>query len=229
MAPLFAGLDGQFEVSVIFYLRPQFQWIPSAWKQWELKSGMSLNDFVSHCINTGRPWFKLGIEAWRRALPLATLHVRFLIPELLTGGDPARDFFHLIGLPLERYDIETQPANPSLDFSILHVLSKNPHLFSGVHDNRLMDGLTGAVPKKFQSTNIQMLSREEEARIEERFRDENLWLLNTYCNGIDVDRIYRTHFTPREASLTYSTINEIDLIYRCLGIMLESIAADATR
>ena len=229
MAPLFAGLDSQFEVSVIFYLRPQFQWIPSAWKQWELKSGMSLNDFVSSCINTGRPWFKLGIEAWRRALPLATLHVRFLIRELLTGGDPVRDFFHLIGLPPERYDIETQPENPSLDFSILHVLSKNPHLFSGIHDNRLMDGLTRAVPKKFQSTNIQMLSRETEARIEERFRDENLWLLNTYCNGIDVDRIYRTHFTPREACLTYSTTNDIDLIYRCLGIVLESMASDATR
>jgi hypothetical protein len=93
MAPLFAGLDNEFEVDVIFYLRPQFQWIPSAWKQWELKRGMSLNDFVAHCINTGRPWFKLGIEAWRRALPSAALHVRLLIPELLTGRDSAGDFF----------------------------------------------------------------------------------------------------------------------------------------
>ena len=33
MAELFAGLDTQFEVQVIFYLRPQGQWIPSAWKQ----------------------------------------------------------------------------------------------------------------------------------------------------------------------------------------------------
>jgi hypothetical protein len=229
MAPLFAGLDGQFKVSVVFYLRPQFQWIPSAWKQWELKSGMSLNDFVSHCVSTGRPWFKLGIEAWRRTLPSATVQVRFLIPELLTGADPSRDFFHLIGLPPGRYDIGTQAANPSLDFSILHVLSKNPHLFSGIHDNRLMDALIRALPKTFQSTNIQMLSHQEEVRIEERFRDENLSLLNTYCTGVDVDHIYRTHFTPRKANLTYSAVNDIDLIYRCLGIMLESIATDATK
>ncbi len=91
-----------------------------------------------------------------------------------------------------------------------------------------MDRLIRAMPKKFRSTNIQMLSGEEEARIEERFRDENLWLLNTYCNGIDVDHIYRTRFTPRKASLTYSTIDDIDLVYRCLEIMPESIAADAT-
>jgi hypothetical protein len=226
-APLFAGLDGRLEVSVIFYLRPQFEWIPSAWKQWGLKRGISLTEYVSHCIHTRRPSFKLSIDTWRSVLPAARIHVRFLIPELLIGGNPAQDFFHLVGLPLDKYDIGTEPRNPSLDFSILHVLSKNPHLFSGIHDNSLTKGLSLALPKKFQSTNIQMLSREEEARIEECFRDENLWLLNTYCNGIDVDHIYRTYFTPREAKVTYSSMSEIDLIYRCLGIILESIATSS--
>jgi hypothetical protein len=226
-APLFAGLDGRLQVSVIFYLRPQFEWIPSAWKQWGLKRGISLTEYVSHCIHTRRPSFKLSIDTWRSVLPGARVHVRFLIPELLIGGNPAQDFFNLVGLPLDKYDIGTEPRNPSLDFSILHVLSKNPHLFSGIHDNSLTKALTLAVPKKFQSTNIQMLSREEEARIEEFFRDENLWLLNTYCNGIDVDHIYRTYFTPREAKVTYSSMGEIDLIYRCLGIILESIATSS--
>ena len=224
MAPLFAGLDHQLEVSVIFYLRPQLQWIPSAWKQWGLKEGISLSDFVAHCIHARRPSFKSSIDTWKGVLPAARIYVRFLIPELLRGGDPAQDFFHLLGFPRDRYTIAREPRNPSLDFSILHVLSKNPHLFSGVHDNKLMKGLMRVLPSKFQSTNIQMLSREEEARIEESFRDENLWLLNTYCSRIDVDHIYRTNFTPGEPDARYSSMNEIDLIYRCLGIVLESIA-----
>jgi len=69
-----------------------------------------------------------------------------------------------------------------------------------------------------------MLSAEQEARIEESFRDENRWLLNTYCNDGDVDRIYRTHFTPRKANARYSDMTESELIYRCLGVILESIA-----
>ncbi len=69
-----------------------------------------------------------------------------------------------------------------------------------------------------------MLSAEQEARIEEAFRDENLWLLNTFCSGMDVDRIYRTYFTPRKAEARYSNMSDVDLIYRCLGIILESIA-----
>ncbi|HKS03825.1 MAG TPA: hypothetical protein VJR49_00595, partial [Chthoniobacterales bacterium] len=183
MADLFAGLDSQYDdVSVVFYLRPQLQWIPSAWKQWGLKTGASLSDFVVQCIDTRTPAFRRDIETWRSTLPTANIHVRFLIPELLAGGHPVQDFFNLLGLSLKGYQFESEARNPSLDVSVLHVLSKNPHLFSDVHDNRLMLALTRALPKEFRSTNIEMLSAEQEARIEECFRDENRWLLNTYCS-----------------------------------------------
>ena len=224
MAELFAGLESQFEVWVILYVRPQLQWIPSAWKQWALKTGVPINDFVSQCIKARRPPFRAGIESWKTALPAALMHVRFLIPELLTGGNPAQDFFHVLGLSQDEYKIESDARNPSLDVSVLHVLSKNPHLFSDVHDNSLTLALTRALSKKFRSTNTQMLSAKQEARIEESFRDENFWLLNTFCSGADVDRIYQTYFTPRKADARYSEMSDIDLIYRCLGIVLESIA-----
>ena len=223
MADLFAGIDRQFDVSVIFYLRPQLQWIPSAWKQWGLKTGASHRDYVAQCIETGTPAFKRDIENWKSIFPTATVHVRFLIPELLVGGHPAQDFFNLLGVSRERYRFESEPRNPSLDVSVLHVLSKNPHLFSDVHDNRLMLALTRVLPKQFRSTNIEMLSLEEETRIEECFRDENRWLLSTYSSEADVDRIYRMHFMPRKADARYSDMTEFELIYRCLGIILESI------
>ena len=224
MADLFRALDSQCDVSVIFYLRPQLQWIPSAWKQWGLKTGASLSDFVPQCIDTHTPAFRRDIESWKSTLPTANIHVRFLLPELLAGGNPAQDFFCLLGLSDKDYKLESEARNPSLDVSVLHVLSKNPHLFSDVHDNRLMLALTRALPKEFRSTNIEMLSPEQEARIEECFRDENRSLLNTYCGDADVDRIYRTHFMPRNADARYSDMTESELIYRCLGIILESIA-----
>jgi hypothetical protein len=224
MADLFAGLDSQYDLSVIFYLRPQLQWIPSAWKQWGLKTGASLRDFVAQCIDTRTPAFSRDVESWKSTLPATNIHVRFLIPELLAGGNPAEDFFSLLGLSGKEYKFEGDARNPSLDVSILHVLSKNPHLFSDVHDNSLTLPLTRALSKKFRSTNIQMLSAEQEARIEECFRDENRWLLNTYCRDADADRIYRTHFMPRKAETRYSDMTESELIYRCLGIILESIA-----
>jgi hypothetical protein len=225
MAELFTGLDNRFDVDVVFYLRPQLQWIPSAWKQWGLKMGALLSDFVAQCINTRRPTFRRDIESWKSTLSAANIHVRFFVPELLVGGNPAQDFFNLLGVSEKQYAFESEARNPSLDVSVLHVLSKSPHLFADVHDNRLMLALTRALSKKFRSKNIQMLSAEQEAKIEECFRDENRWLLNTYCRDTDVDRIYRTHFMPRKADARYSDMTESELIYRCLGIILESIAS----
>jgi hypothetical protein len=43
------------------------------------------------------------------------------------------------------------------------------------------------------------------------------------CSGMNVDR-NRTHFTPRKAKATYSNMSTMDLIYRCPGIILESLA-----
>jgi hypothetical protein len=225
MADLFAGVDRDYDVSVIFYVRPQLQWIPSAWKQWGLKQGASLSDFVGQCLEASTPAFRRDIESWKTALPDANIQVRFLIRQLLNGENPARDFFKFIGAPDSEYRFDTEVRNPSLDVSVLHVLSKNPHLFSDIHDNRLMLALTRVIPKEFRSTNIEMLSAEEEGRIEEHFRDENKWLLNNYCSNPDLDEIYRRHFMSGNSPARYSDMTESQLIYRCLGILLESIAS----
>jgi len=125
--------------------------------QWGLKTGVPLSDFVSQCIDARTPTFRRDIESWKATLPAANMHVRFFIPELLAGGNPAQDFFNLFGLSEKEFKFESEARNPSLDVSVLHVLSKNPHLFSDVHDNRLTLALTRALSKKFRSTNIQML------------------------------------------------------------------------
>ncbi len=69
MAELFAGLDQQFELWVVFIYGRSSDGIPSAWKQCGLKRGVSLGNFVSKCIETHRPGFRLGIEIWERTLP----------------------------------------------------------------------------------------------------------------------------------------------------------------
>src|SRR4030095_2960464 len=46
-----------------------------------------------------------------------------------------------------------------------------------------------------------------------------------YCSDAGADRIYRMHFMPRKADARYSDMTESELIYRCLGIILESIAS----
>ena len=44
-----------------------------------------------------------------------------------------------------------------------------------------------------------------------------------------MDGIYRMHFMPRKAHARYSDMTESELIYRCFGIMLESIASSGSQ
>jgi hypothetical protein len=74
------------------------------------------------------------------------------------------------------YNFESQPRNPSLDVSVLHVLSKNPHLFFGIHDNSLRLAVMRALSKKFRSNKSSNAFSGTRSQIEEGFCEENLWL-----------------------------------------------------
>ena len=112
MADLLAGLDSQCDVSVVFYLRPQLQWIPSAWKQWGLKMGASLSDFVAQCIDTHTPAFKRDIESWKSTLPAANIHVRFLSRNCWPAASLLRTFSICSAFQRNNMTLKAKPEIP---------------------------------------------------------------------------------------------------------------------
>src|SRR5205814_8181592 len=115
MADLLAGLDSQCDVSVIFYLRPQLQWIPSAWKQWGLKTGASLSDFVAQM--SGQPYTSLqrDIETWKSTLPAANIHLRFLISGIASRRKSCSGLFQSARPFTER--VQVLKAKPEIPVS----------------------------------------------------------------------------------------------------------------
>jgi hypothetical protein len=87
--PLFGGLDTMADTTIVFYVRPQFEWIPSAWKQWEMKSGVALDAYVRDCLARNTPQFLRTIETWRATLPRAKIVVRVLAQAVAEHGNPA--------------------------------------------------------------------------------------------------------------------------------------------
>lgn len=222
-ARLFAGIDERLDVEVVFYLRPQCEWIPSAWKQWVLKAGTPLDRFVATCIQRGNPEFLASIETWERTLPNARITVRLLVRELMLGGNPADDFFQLLGVSAGTTRI-VGPINASIDYSLLHVMARAARdLFTGIHDNGVSDALAAALPAAYRKTNIAMLSNEMAARVTERFHKENMTILEKYCGGYGVPaaKLYEEHFVPKPEPITYMDVDEIEVLCRCLGVLYE--------
>jgi hypothetical protein len=221
---LFEGLDSAFEIRVVFYIRPQFEWIPSAWKQWSLPKGISLETYVAACLARNIPPFRRTLDAWSHALPGAAIDVRILPQAIADSGSPAGDFFRLIGATVEPVPSDAQ-SNPSLDFSVLHVLNRNPGLFEGRKGHKVFNALAELLSEQHLKTNVRMLSPAEERRIAGHFRHENMHILRNYLHLAEVDaaRAYAEHFQPSGGGRSYAEIAEIDVLRRCLGILLEAL------
>jgi hypothetical protein len=217
----FCTIDEQFDTNVVFYFRPQSDWIPSAWQQWPLKNGIALKDFLDESLAAGRPEFLARIHAWSTALPKAALTVRLLPQAVAENGSPAGDFFRVLGLD-DFADPMCSRVNPSPDYAILHLLSKNPWLFDGEQDRRPFDFLTRSLPEAYLTPNIRMLSAADEIRVAEHFRDENLSILRRYMglSEVEATRTYEMYLRPSAAERSYQDMEEADIIYRSLGIIL---------
>ena len=219
-ARLFKGFDERCETTIVFYIRPQHEWIPSAWKQWGLKSGAPLAAFVKDCLEQNAPDFRRSIEGWAAALPNARIVVRVLGQAVAENGGPASDFFQVLGLGGTEWQIRNARANPSVDFALLNILNENPWLFQHQDDNEPFKALLRILPERHLGTNIKMLRLEDEKRIATHFASDNLALLETYC-GSDAASIHETYFQPRDAGRAYEDVDPLEMVERGLGIMLE--------
>lgn len=227
----FRTIDAKVDTTVVFYVRPQIHWIPSAWKQWSMPKGISLEKFVTRCVASHNPDFRKSLEGWARELPRAKLVVRVLPQVIADVRGPAQDFFGVLGLHLDPTRLDNPRANPNLDFSILHVLSKNPWLFKDGIGNEVFEALATALPEQFLTTNINMLSFEQEQMIADHFLDDNMCILKRFAGLSDgtAQAVYANHYRPREASRSYADVKEVEHLRRCLGILVAILLRDRQR
>jgi len=164
-AELFQGIDRSFDVSVVFYIRPQQSWLISAWKQFEISRGKDLSTFLDQAINRSYPRFLKQICEWEQNLPEAKIIVKPLHSKYLFGGSPVTDFCKVS--EIEGFDYDEVRVNQSFDYSLLHLLKENSHVFGGQKKtNWLFKKLSLVIPSEYQKTNIDMVNREYQERIE---------------------------------------------------------------
>lgn len=175
---LFSGIDDCFETSVIFYVRSQYEWLASAWKQFEIPSGKPLPVFIEQALKAGYPSYYSDIAEWSHYLKKSKIIVRPLLPSLLYEGSLQKDFFSLLGIDDELK--VSLSINSSFDYSVLHMLLLNSDVFLDNQPDKIFALLMDMMPPEFHKTNISLLDKEAGYAIVKRFSQENTALLLEY-------------------------------------------------
>ncbi len=231
MAPMFAGLDALCEIVFVFYLRPQIDWIPSGWKQWNLKEGISLSQTIDGYLERRQPNYLRSAQAWQKALPGARIVPRLFLRPHLAGGDPALDFFEVTGIEGAAPARGEARSNPSMDYALMHLMMRHSGaLFRDRHDNAPLAKILDVLPDTYKKTNAPMLTQAQSDRISDSFRDDNLSLMQDFM-GLDTARaetLAETEFRRSVTAPAYGDMPEAEIIERAGRILREVTGRDGT-
>lgn len=212
---LFEPVRELFDVHLVYYIRRQDEWLLSAWKQWGVKQGQSVEAFCLQGTKTRYPAFTVAIQRWE---PLVSrLHVRPLHASALADGSVTADFAKAIGLTDQNLE-HPGISNPSFDAAVLEVLSHNSYLFQHRDDDRVFDFL-GAFLSKEHKPMRAVLEGAARLQLCSYFEAENRALQQRFFPDTDYDTIFGVE--PSDAEQCKPA--EKDLLMRFLGLQLRGI------
>ena len=211
----FAPALEPFDVRLIYYVRRQDEWLISAWKQWGVKVGKSLDEFCLEGTKTRYPAFTVSLQRWE---PYATqVRLKPLHKSALHQGGVTQDFAHAIGLDATEFH-HPGIRNASFDASVLEVLRFSPHLFQHRDDDRIFHFLETFLSKEIEPMRS-LLTTDARSKLHAYFEAENRALHSRFFPETSFDAIYGNRASDAESPMPPTS----ELMMRFLGLQLRGI------
>jgi uncharacterized small protein (DUF1192 family) len=117
--------DPAFQIGALAWVRPQIEWMNSAWWQWGAWSKASASKWIQH--TRPKAQWHTAARAWSKKPWVKQVGFRLL------EGEIVQDFMGLLGYPVS----PQASANESLPASVLRLFQRNRSLRPGVHDSAI--------------------------------------------------------------------------------------------
>ncbi|MCR9246708.1 MAG: hypothetical protein NXI31_16870 [bacterium] len=217
------ALQHAFEIHVLYYVRRQDDWLPSAWSQWGCRQGLTLPQYVERALAQDQPNYLKCIRRWQ---PFAdTVRVRPLNRAALTGGDIVPDFYAAIGAPPPPRAVARR--NQGSDRALFEILAQSPFLFEELedhaderHQNRIRRWLLEQLPASYSGERTRLENTDRE-RVMAHFRAANETLHREFFPDVDFDEAFGV--TAADDSPESDTPNELAGLRRVLGLQFGMI------
>ena len=224
LATLFAGAFEGCDVTVVFYVRRQDDFLISSWQQWNLKRFDSLEAFLHQRVGRDARWLAM-ISPWADAFGDAAIRVRPFARDRLFNRDVIDDFFHILNLSQDGLQPLRQKANPSFDDSLARLAHRARDVFDGPHDNRFYDTMAGLLGKSAlkKGSASSLLDLDTRRDIYAAYADENAALVSRFLSDLD-DPLF-----PPPAPSDVIEQSESERLSEELAMLTRAVYALATR
>ncbi|MCH2068585.1 MAG: hypothetical protein MK208_15220 [Shimia sp.] len=200
-----------FDVKVIAYVRPQETWLPSAWKQFGVREGKSLETHLDSAPRARVPGFLRKLKAWGSVFGKENIYVNTLARGNLYQSDLIADFCKALDLP-DSFAPNNRPKNSTnvtFDNHILMVLLSAPKLLEGGGTGSIYGFLDKYLPKPAFESGRNAVSHEKALQIREEFREENEAIVAEFMPGSTYQEAFETQkpLKPMDVSSDLLTAN----------------------
>jgi len=178
---LFVGLQEEFDVKIVCYIRRQDDYMISAWQQWYLKAFPTFDDYINQMSH--RVDWNVALEPWENNFGSENIILRIYEKASLTNNNVVDDFLEACGLNIENWKPLEKAINRSVDekFNVISNKYRN-ELFTSIHDNDfyqfLFDCFGENAFKNYKGSTILTLAQRQ--NLMARYREPNQKILDTY-------------------------------------------------
>jgi len=215
---LFVGMQDDFDVKIVCYIRRQDDYMISAWQQWYLKAFESFDDYVNkmaHRVN-----WHAALEPWREAFGQENMMVKVYEKENLAEGNAIDDFRKECGLIINDWKPVENQINRSVDEKFNSISNKyRSELFKSIHDNDfyqfLFDCFGDKAFKNYKGSSL--LSLPQRQNLMARFDESNNAVLSQYFPDSDKQSLFKS---PEASDIYVRKADDFegDLDYMLVGM-----------
>ncbi|WP_418135401.1 glycosyltransferase family 92 protein [Oceanimonas smirnovii] len=183
------------EVTLIYYIKPQDNFILSSWQQWGYKKGLTLEEHTKQALAQHQPNYLNAVKCFENIFKKENIHVTPLNKKYLINQDLIMDFCSRSGIDTTELKVEVKEENKSLNPFICEELSKTPSLFKSPHDESVKRSLIEKVEDKsfLFKRHDSYLSVEKRKEIIKSFKKHNSYLHKNYFSHQDIEDIFQKH------------------------------------
>ncbi|MFY0659611.1 MAG: hypothetical protein JXR15_03895 [Shimia sp.] len=194
-AEYFLPARALFDVKVIAYVRSQETWLPSAWKQFGVREGKSLEEHLDGATRSYVPGFLRKLNAWAAVFGTENVYVNTLSRSSLYKGDLVADFCRALDLP-DTFAQNNKPngsANVTFDNHILLVLLQAHKILEGGGTGSIYSFLDRYLPPAAFETGRNALPNEKALQLREEYRVENEEIVETFMPDASYEDAFETN------------------------------------